>query len=130
MQWMILQQEKPDDFVIANGKELTVRKFVEKSLENFGISIKWQGKGINECGIISEINTNEDLKIKVNDTIIRVSEKYFRPAEVDYLLGDASKAHKKLGWKPKISIDDLIKEMIENDFNEAKKEQLIKNSNL
>jgi GDPmannose 4,6-dehydratase len=130
MQWMILQQEKPDDFVIASGIELTVRKFVEKSLEHFGIILKWEGKGINEYGVISEIKINNDFKVKKNDIIIRVSKKYFRPAEVDCLLGDASKAHKKLGWKPKISLDELIKEMIESDFKEAQKEQLIKDSNL
>ena len=128
MQWMILQQEKPDDFVIASGKEMTVRKFVEKALENFGVNINWEGEGINEYGVIANIKNESAFNVKKNDIIVRVSEKYFRPSDVNYLLGDASKARKILGWKPSISINDLIKEMMENDFKEAKKEKLIKES--
>ena len=129
MQWMILQQKKPDDFVIASGNEMTVREFVGKALEILGISINWKGSGLNEVAVITGIKNNNDYKIRKNDIIVRINKKYFRPSEVNYLLGDSSKAHKLLGWKPSISIDNLIKEMMENDLMEAKKEKLLKESN-
>ena len=130
MQWMILQQDKPDDFVIASGKEMTVREFVEKALEVVGISINWKGAGLNEVAVITNIRNENVYKIKKNDIIVRINKKYFRPSEVNYLLGDPTKAHKLLGWKPSISINNLIKEMMENDLMEAKKEKLLKESKI
>mgnify|MGYP001310190028 CR=1 FL=1 len=130
MQWMILQQDNPQDFVIASGHEMTVRKFVEKVLEYFGINIQWEGSGLNEIGKISGIKTQNNYNININDIIIKVSKQYFRPSEVDSLLGDASKAKTTLGWKPSITINQLIKEMVDYDFNEAQKNLLIKNSGL
>ena len=130
MQWMILQQKKPDDFVIASGNEMTVREFVEKALETIGISINWKGAGLNEVAVIKDIKNDNDYKIRKNDIIVRINKKYFRPSEVNYLLGDSSKAHNLLGWKPSISINNLIKEMMENDLMEAKKEKLLKESNI
>ena len=122
--------KKPDDFVIASGNEMTVREFVEKALETVGISINWKGTGLNEVAVITDIKNDNDYKIRKNDIIVRINKKYFRPSEVNYLLGDSSKAHKLLGWKPSISINNLIKEMMENDLMEAKKEKLLKESNI
>ena len=130
MQWMILQQDKPDDFVIASGNEMTVREFVERALETVGITINWKGSGLNEVAVITNIINENDYKIRKNDIIVRIDKKYFRPSEVNYLLGDSTKAHKLLGWKPSISINNLIKEMMENDIMEAKKEKLLKESKI
>jgi len=124
MQWLMLQQEKAEDFVIATGKMITVRKFIElcalklgwnTSVEGQGII--WEGSGVNEVGKRSD---NGEI-------VIRIDSRYFRPTEVEELLGDSSKAEKKLGWKPKISLNQLISEMIEEDLKEAKKEALLKN---
>lgn len=103
--WLMLQQETPDDYVLATNEEHTVREFIEKSFSLKGMNIKWKGKGVNEIGYDEE--TGKEL--------IFISEKYFRPAEVDKLLGDASKANKVLGWKPQCSFDELVKEMVERD---------------
>jgi GDPmannose 4,6-dehydratase len=105
--WLMLQQDKPDDYVFATGKTYTVRFFVEKTFKELGINIIWKGSGIKECGIDS----------KTGETLIKIDSKYFRPTEVDLLIGDSNKARKKLGWKPKISFDDLVKEMIKSEMN-------------
>lgn len=99
--WLMLQQETADDYVIATGQQYSVREFVEKAAPYFGMNIVWEGEGLDEVGI--DKNTKR--------TIIRVSDRYFRPAEVETLLGDASKAKKQLGWEPKISFDELIEDM-------------------
>ena len=125
MQWLMLQQEKAEDFVIATGKMITIKRFIElcalKLGWNRGIKGKegiiWEGSGINEVGKRSD---NGEI-------VIRIDSRYFRPTEVKELLGDSSKAKKRLGWKPKISLDQLITEMIEEDLKEAKKEALLKN---
>jgi len=112
--WRMLQLRKPDDFVIATGKQYTVRHFINISAKYLGIKIKWIGKGINEKGI------NKDT----GKVIVRVGKKYFRPTEVESLLGDARKAKKILKWKTKISLNQMIKEMVEHDLELAKKELL------
>ena len=110
-QWLMLQQERPEDFVIASGIQYSVREFIEISAEFLGIKIEWKGKGVNEIGF--DQNGKE---------IIRVDSNYYRPAEVDSLLGDASKARQKLNWIPKISFKELVKEMTIADFELAKKD--------
>ena len=110
--WRMLQLKKPDDFVIATGKQYTVRHFINISAKYLGIKIKWIGKGVDEKGI------NKDT----GKVIVKVGKKYFRPTEVETLLGDARKAKKILKWKPKISLNQMIKEMIERDLELAKKE--------
>ena len=119
MQWRMLQQEKPEDYVIATGVQTSVRKFIELSAKKLGWGgISWEGKGTNEIG-----------KRKDNgNLVIKIDPKFYRPAEVEKLLGDASKAHSKLGWKPSLNIEDLVSEMIESDINEAKKELKIINN--
>ena len=109
--WKIMQYKKPEDFVIATGKQYSVRDFVNTSAKYLGIKIKWVGKGSKEKG----------LDVKTGKIIIRVSKKYQRPTEVDSLLGNAKKANKLLKWKPKISFNDMVKEMTEKDFEESKK---------
>ncbi len=117
MQWLMLQQNKPEDFVIATGKQNSVRDFVNKACDVLDISIDWSGSGVKEKGI-----TND------GKAIVQVHPDYFRPSEVETLLGDATKAKEKLGWKSKISFDELVEEMILSDFEDAKKEKLIKDS--
>jgi GDPmannose 4,6-dehydratase len=109
--WLMLQQSEPDDYVLATGENHSVREFVEKSAEFLGLNLKWQGSGINEKGIDT----------KTGKTIIEIDPEYFRPAEVDVLIGDASKAREKLGWVPKTKFADLVKMMTETDFETEKK---------
>mgnify|MGYP001480937304 CR=1 FL=1 len=123
MQWLMLQQDKPDDFIIATGRTETVRKFIELSATKIGwnnhensIGIIWEGKGLNEIG----------RRADTKEIVVRIDKRYFRPTEVDQLLGDATKAFNKLGWKPKTSLEDLIEEMITFDSNEAQKEAILK----
>jgi len=104
--WLILQQDKPDDYVIATGETHTVREFVELAFKEIGIEITWQGKGLQEIGI----DKNTGI------TYVAVDEKYFRPTEVDFLLGDATKAYKKFGWKPKTSFKELVSLMVQEDL--------------
>jgi len=111
--WLILQHDKPDDFVLATGRTTSIREFTEKAFLNVGITIEWSGSGINEVGIDK----------KSGNTLVNVDSSYFRPTEVDLLIGDSSKAKKKLGWEPKYSLEKLIEEMIKSDIKEAKKNQ-------
>jgi len=123
-QWMILQQDKPDDYAIGTGESHSVREFVEKAFSYAGIGIKWKGKGINEKGVIrsltstltSTLTLTSTSTLNVGDVIIEVDPKYFRPTEVDFLKADISKARKKLGWKPRTTFDELIKIMVDYDM--------------
>ena len=114
MQWLMLQQDEPDDYVIATGEQHSVREFVDIAARELGIAINWEGEGVNEKGI----------NAANGKTIIAVDTRYFRPTEVDTLLGDSSKGRKKLGWEPKISFTNLVKEMVQADLEEAKKDEL------
>ncbi len=124
MQWLMLQQDKPEDYVIASGRMEKVRTFLEIAAKKLGWgtcintpSIIWEGEGVNEVG----------RRADTNEIVVRIDSRYFRPTEVDQLLGDATKAQKKLGWSPKISLETLVEEMIENDLNESNKNILLKN---
>jgi len=127
MQWLMLQQEIPEDFVIASGKQCSVRNFIKLSAEELGITLKFEGSGKDEVGIIKSITNSENSHLKAGDIIVRVDERYFRPAETDSLIGDSSKARKKLNWKPRISLEEMCSEMIEEDLTRAKNIKLIKN---
>jgi GDPmannose 4,6-dehydratase len=130
MQWLMLQQKEPDDYVIATGKQYSVREFVERCAYELGIDIQWSGSGINETGKVKSIKSNQfDLSLAhlANKTIIRVDAKYFRPTEVETLLGDASKAKEKLGWEPKIQFDELVSEMVQHDIDQAKRFSTLRN---
>ena len=129
MQWMMLQQDQPDDFVIATGKQYSVRQFVEMSADELGIKIKWQGKGIDETGMIDEsspILKTEQTILKSGDIVFRIDPRYFRPTEVESLLGDPSKAKEKLGWTPEITLQEMCKEMVMHDLEQAKQHALLK----
>ncbi|MEJ5283480.1 MAG: GDP-mannose 4,6-dehydratase [Brevinematia bacterium] len=114
--WLILQQDKPDDYVLATGETHEVREFVEMAFNEVGIEIEWKGEGVNEKGIRKD----------TGEVVVEVDPRYFRPTEVDILLGDATKARKKLGWKPKHTLKELVKDMIAFDMEEAKKDYLLK----
>ena len=125
MQWLMLQQEKPDDFVISTGHQISVRDFIKLSASKLGIELCFEGEGINEIGRVKGIVGDDAPAIKKDDVIIRIDKKYFRPAEVETLLGDPSKAKTLLGWVPEITIDELCKEMIEEDLSSAKQKALL-----
>ncbi|MDQ5902710.1 MAG: GDPmannose 4,6-dehydratase [Pseudomonadota bacterium] len=125
MQWLMLQQEKPEDFVIATGVQYSVRQFVEFAANELGITLRWEGEGEKECGIVTAVS-NKETKVKVGDTIVKVDPRYFRPTEVETLLGDPSKAKEKLGWTPKTSLQELVKEMVLSDYSAAKRDALVK----
>ncbi len=124
MQWLMLQQDIPEDFVIATGVQYTVRKFIEIASNHLGIKIDWKGKGLEEFGVLSKECSHPN--IKPMQTIVKIDPKYFRPTEVETLLGDPSKAKEKLGWEPKITLEEMIKEMIDSDLIIAKRDELMK----
>ena len=126
MQWLMLQQDEPDDYVIATGKQHSVRQFIEWSAQEAGIEIYFEGSGSEEIGIVKNISNNVDSKVSVGDVILRIDPRYFRPTEVDSLLGDPSKAKKNLGWEPKISVKEMCKEMMSEDLNTAKQQVLLR----
>ncbi len=119
MQWLMLQQDKPKDYVIATGIQYSVREFIEFCIDKLNLKITWEGNGINEVARLAKENSKLNNRINVGDVIVKVDEKYFRPTEVDTLLGDASKAKRELNWIPKISINQLVDEMIDHDLQEA-----------
>ena len=128
MQWMMLQQEKPDDFVIATGIQYSVRNFITWVANDLGIEIEFSGKGIDEIATVTKVNNEISPSINVGDIIMRIDPRYFRPAEVETLLGDPSKAKEKLGWVPEITVQEMCSEMVAYDLAEAKKLHfLIKN---
>jgi len=126
MQWMMLQQDAPDDFVIATGKQISVREFVRLSAKHLGISIEFSEEGVNEIGTISAIDGDDAASLKVGDVIVKVDPRYFRPTEVETLLGDPTKAKDKLGWVPEITLEEMCAEMVKSDLDIAKRQALLK----
>ncbi len=122
MQWMMLQQEQAEDFVIATGKQYSVRQFIEWTAAELGMQLRWEGQGVNEVGYLEPC----DLKLESARPIIRIDPRYFRPAEVETLLGDPSKAKTKLGWVPEITAQEMCKEMVVHDLAQAKQHALLK----
>ena len=116
MQWLMLQNKKPDDFVISTGKQYSIRDFINICLKKLKIDVVWSGKGLKETAIVKNFK-NEKYKIKKGQKIIKVNKKYFRPTEVGNLLGDSKKAKKELGWKNMTNIHDLVSEMLKHDLN-------------
>jgi GDPmannose 4,6-dehydratase len=131
MQWLMLQQDKPDDYVIASGHQHSVREFVDLAARELGIILRWQGDGVETTGIIAEVDSSGASpganKLEPGRVIVRVDPRYFRPTEVETLLGDASKAKNELGWEPKISFAELVREMVAKDLESAKRDELCKN---
>ena len=125
MQWLMLQQDKPEDFVIATGVQYSVRQFVERAAAELGVTLAFEGDGEHEIGIVAAV-TGKQAKVKAGDIIVRVDPRYYRPTEVETLLGDPSKAKEKLGWVPTTSFEELVREMIEADYTSARKDSLVK----
>ena len=125
MQWLMMQQDEPEDFVIATGIQYSVRQFIEKSAARLGMTIKWSGEGVDEIGTIATVEGVASERLRAGDVIIRVDPRYFRPAEVETLLGDPSKAREKLGWEPEITLDEMIDEMVAHDLAQAQQQKLL-----
>lgn len=126
MQWMMLQQDQPEDFVIATGKQISVREFVRMSAKELGIELEFIGSGFDEVATVKSINGDSTPEIKVGDVIVRVDRRYFRPAEVETLQGDPGKAKAKLGWVAEITVQEMCAEMVANDLDTAKRHALLK----
>ena len=132
MQWRMLQQETPQDYVIATGRQISVRDFVIAAAGKLGVTLKWQGEGVDEVGIVESVESTalmvDELQVAVGDTIIRVDPTYYRPAEVETLLGDPTKAHKALGWKPTTTLEEMVQEMVSHDLDQARQQALLRAS--
>lgn len=126
MQWMMLQQDVPEDFVIATGVQYSVRQFIKWSSEELGVTLRFEGVGLDEIAIVEKIMGNNAPGLKVGDVIVRIDPRYFRPAEVETLLGDPSKAKQKLGWVPEITAQEMCAEMVSEDLKIAKQHSLLK----
>ena len=130
MQWMMLQQDRADDFVIATGKQYSVREFINWSANELGLTLEFSGKGVDEVATVSAVDGDKAPAVKVGDTVIRIDERYFRPAEVETLLGDPTKAREKLGWKPEITAREMCAEMVAEDYKAATRYRLLKEHGL
>jgi len=125
MQWLMLQQDQAEDYVIATGNQLSVRDFVVLSAREAGIELRFEGQGVDEVGIVESVDSSIAPEVKVGDQIVKVDPRYFRPAEVETLLGDPTKAQKKLGWKPEITVEQMCSEMVMHDLSVAKRNALL-----
>ena len=126
MQWMMLQQNQPDDFVIATGVQFSVRQFIQWSAQELGIGLRFEGKGVEEKATVTSIQGGNAPGLKVGDVIVQIDPRYFRPTEVETLLGDPSKAKQKLGWTPEITVQEMCAEMVREDLEQAIKAALLK----
>lgn len=126
MQWMMLQQDIPEDFVIATGVQYSVREFITWSAKELGITLRFEGSGVDEVGIVERIEGDNAPAIKEGDVIVKIDPRYFRPAEVETLLGDPTKAKEKLGWTPEITVQEMCAEMVREDLKVAKRHALLK----
>jgi GDPmannose 4,6-dehydratase len=126
MQWMMLQQDKPDDFVIATGVQYSVRQFIEWSAAELGVTLQFEGEGVNEKAIVARVDGDKAPALTVGDVVMQIDPRYFRPTEVETLLGDPTKAKEKLGWVPEITVQEMCREMVLNDLSDAKQHALLK----
>lgn len=126
MQWLMLQQDQPEDFVIATGVQHSVRQFIEWSAEGLGVTVRFEGSGVDEVGVVERIEGDKAPAVKVGQTIVRVDPRYFRPTEVESLLGDPTKSRTKLCWKPVVSVREICAEMVAADLEEARRHSLLK----
>jgi GDPmannose 4,6-dehydratase len=126
MQWLMLQQDTPEDFVIATGQQFSVRQFINWSAEELGIALRFEGRGTNEIAVVEKIEGAKAPALKIGQLIVRIDPRYFRPTEVDTLLGDASRARNKLGWVPEITARQMCQEMVASDLQEAQRNALLK----
>lgn len=126
MQWLMLQQDKPEDFVIATGQQFTVREFVQWAANDLGVSLKFEGTNEQEIAIVSAVNGERAPGVKVGDVVLRVDPRYFRPTEVETLLGDPTRARERLGWVPQITAREMCTEMVEHDLGLARQQALLR----
>jgi GDPmannose 4,6-dehydratase len=126
MQWMMLQQDQPEDFVIATGVQYSVREFIQWSAAELGIELRFEGEGVDEAGVVVAVSGDSAPAVKPGDVIVKVDPRYFRPAEVETLLGDPTKAKEKLGWVPEITVQEMCAEMVQEDLQAAKRHALLK----
>ncbi len=126
MQWLMLQQDQADDFVIATGKQVSVREFITRSAAQLGVTLRFEGQGVDEVGVVAAITGDKAPALAVGDVIVKIDPRYFRPAEVETLLGDPTKAKEKLGWEPEITLDQMIEEMVAHDLDQARRHALLK----
>jgi GDPmannose 4,6-dehydratase len=126
MQWMMLQQDQPEDYVIATGQQHSVRDFIVWAAEDLGIGLRFEGSGLDEVGIVDTISGNVATAVRPGDVVVRIDPRYFRPTEVDTLLGDPTKAKEKLGWVPEISAREMCSEMVAADLETARRHALLK----
>jgi GDPmannose 4,6-dehydratase len=126
MQWMMLQQDHPEDFVIATGIQYTVRQFITWAAAELGITLKFEGHGVDETGTVLSVEGSKSPAVKIGDVLVRIDPRYFRPSEVETLLGDPTKAKQKLGWVPEITVQEMCAEMVANDLEEAKRHAVLK----
>ncbi|NHN39586.1 GDP-mannose 4,6-dehydratase [Pseudomaricurvus alcaniphilus] len=126
MQWMMLQQEQPEDFVIATGKQISVRQFVTMAAQELGVTLKFSGTGVDEQAVVTRVSGDKCPGIAPGDVIVKVDPEYFRPAEVETLLGDPTKAKQKLGWEPEITVEEMCAEMVQSDLQVARQHSLLR----
>jgi GDPmannose 4,6-dehydratase len=126
MQWLMLQQDAPDDFVIATGVQYSVRQFIEWSAAELGVTLEFTGEGVDEIATVKAVEGDNAPALKPGDVVMRINPRYFRPAEVETLLGDPSKAKQKLGWVPELTVQDMCEEMVREDLKTAQRHALLK----
>jgi len=126
MQWLMLQQEVPDDFVIATGTQVSVRDFIRKAADRLGVALEFTGSGVDEIGVVAHVSGESAPGMKIGKTIVRIDPRYYRPTEVETLLGDPTRAKQKLGWVPEVSLDQMIDEMMDCDFKIARRHALLR----
>lgn len=126
MQWMMLQQDHPEDYVIATGLQYSVRQFIQWSAHELGIELRFENKGVDETAIVASVSGNKAPSVKVGDVVLRIDPRYFRPAEVETLLGDPRKAKENLGWVPEITAQEMCAEMVAHDLKDAQRSALLK----
>jgi len=126
MQWLMLQQDEPEDFVIATGVQYSVREFIDWTAKELGITLRFEGEGVEETAVVVAVARPNEVLVKPGDVVVRVDPRYFRPAEVETLLGDPAKAKAKLGWVPEITAQEMCAEMVAQDLDEAKRHALLK----
>ena len=126
MQWLMLQQDSPSDYVIATGEQISVRKFVNLAANELGIELVYEGEGLDEVARVAKIDKTIAPALNVGDVVVRVDPRYFRPAEVETLLGDPSKAKHELGWEPEVTVQELCAEMVAEDLSAARRDILLR----
>ena len=130
MQWMMLQQDKPEDFVIATGVQYSVREFIQWSAAELGIKLSFKGQGVEECAVVEDVAGDKAPAVKPGDVVMRIDPRYFRPAEVETLLGDPTKAKQRLGWVPEITAQEMCAEMVAEDLKAARRHRLLRENGL